>query len=265
MIIGIASGIGNSEKKRLAVDLSKALKGPVRYIDCDVEAGDPPLLRSDFERCEPVEVLLPAVNGWACTGGGDCAEACEPQAIGLFAGMPLVFAESCTGCGDCVLVCVPRAIGLKPTRVGEVRLGMNGPIQHVQARAIPGAQRPADVVEEAMRFLERADTVVLECQAGTSRATLTAMRACDFTVVVADPTERGLEDLTGVHKAARDLGCPVGVVIGSDNKGQKGAKTIEDYCQKSKIPVLMTLKKEPEQSEVALAAMFKTIEQLHCA
>lgn len=265
MIIGIASGIGNSDKKNLAVGLSKALGRPVRYVDCDVESNDPPVLVSNFERCDPVEVPLPAVNGWACTGGGDCAEACVPQAIGIFAGMPLVFAELCNACGACVSVCVPKAIRLKPARVGEVRLGTNGAIQHVQGRAIPGARRPQDVVEAATSFLKNATTAVLDCPPGTSQASLAAMRACDFAVILVDATPSGLHDLAQIHKAAKGIDCPVGVVLRSNDKEQKGAEAAQSYCEKNKIPLLMRLQPGGEQSEAALRAMFEAIEQLLAA
>lgn len=265
MIIGIASGIGNSDKKNLAVGLSKSLGRPVRYVDCDVESNDPPLLVSNFERCDPVEVPLPVVNGWACMGGGDCAEACDPGAIGIFAGMPLVFAELCNACGACVSVCVPKAIRLKPTKIGEVRLGTNGAIQHVQGRAINGARRPQDVVEASIRFLKDAATAVLECPPGTSPASLTAMRACDFAVILVDPTPSGLDDLAQIHNAAEGIDCPVGVVLRSNDREQKGDEAAQSYCEENKIPLLMRLQTGGEQSDAALRAMFEAIEQLLAA
>jgi Na+-translocating ferredoxin:NAD+ oxidoreductase RNF subunit RnfB len=52
---------------------------------------------------------------WGCLGLGDCAEACDFDAIHMDAhGLPVVDEAPCTACGDCVEVCPKDLFSLHP-------------------------------------------------------------------------------------------------------------------------------------------------------
>jgi Na+-translocating ferredoxin:NAD+ oxidoreductase RNF subunit RnfB len=52
---------------------------------------------------------------WGCLGLGDCAEACDFDALHLDAhGLPVVSEEKCTACGDCVDACPKDLFSIHP-------------------------------------------------------------------------------------------------------------------------------------------------------
>jgi ferredoxin len=57
--------------------------------------------------------FLCSVDPDACTATGDCAEACEYDAISVVEGKARVDEEKCIGCGACTTVCPSEALSLK--------------------------------------------------------------------------------------------------------------------------------------------------------
>lgn len=52
---------------------------------------------------------------WGCLGLGDCADACDFDAIVMNAvGLPVVIPEKCTACGDCVTACPKDLFTIMP-------------------------------------------------------------------------------------------------------------------------------------------------------
>ena len=83
LAISIASGKGGTGKTTLAVNLA-AVAGEVTLLDCDVEEpNDHLFVRPTWTRREPVEVLKPLWNAEACTGCGECARACNYNALAV--------------------------------------------------------------------------------------------------------------------------------------------------------------------------------------
>jgi coenzyme F420 hydrogenase subunit beta len=53
---------------------------------------------------------IPRVDYDKCTGCGECAEVCPPQAISVDSGIAKIDKNLCEECGECVKACTEKAI-----------------------------------------------------------------------------------------------------------------------------------------------------------
>lgn len=66
-------------------------------------------------RAETVVNSGPKACSWGCLGLGDCADACDFDAIYMNDdGLPVVIAERCVACNDCVVACPKNLFELMP-------------------------------------------------------------------------------------------------------------------------------------------------------
>ena len=114
MIIAVASGKGGTGKTTVATTLAQTLaktRFSVAFLDCDVEAPNAQIfIKANLDQRKNVEMLIPQVDADLCSSCGECAEACQFNAIVVLGKQTLVFPELCHGCGSCEMVC-PAAIG----------------------------------------------------------------------------------------------------------------------------------------------------------
>ena len=73
------------------------------------------------------------VNADACSGCGDCVEACPFAAIALSEGVAVVDGAGCKGCGACAPVCPEDAIDLLGYTDAQVRSMIEGLVEEVPA------------------------------------------------------------------------------------------------------------------------------------
>ena len=133
MTIAIASGKGGTGKTTIAVALAFAAPGPVRLLDCDVEAPNCHIfLKPEISAWEPVGIPIPVVDKAKCTACGACSGICQYHAIVVMKTQPLVFPEMCHGCGGCAKVCPTGAISEVSREMGVVESGRHGAIEFVQ-------------------------------------------------------------------------------------------------------------------------------------
>ncbi len=74
-----------------------------------------------------------------------------------------------------------------------------------------------------------------------------SVKGSTFSLLVTEPTPFGLNDLQISVETLKELDIPLGVII---NRSDGKDKLIRDYCQKEKIPVLMTI---PQDRRIAVA------------
>jgi MinD superfamily P-loop ATPase len=82
----------------------------------------------------------------------------------------------------------------------------------------------------------REGTTVIDCSPGTSCPMVAAVSACDYVILVTEPTPFGLHDL----RAASDvvvgqLDLPAGVLI---NKSGPEDRIVEDFCRERDLPII---------------------------
>jgi MinD superfamily P-loop ATPase len=251
MRFAIASGKGGSGKTTVAVNLALTIPGEVTLLDCDVEEPNCHIFLHSARRSGrttiPVMVLTPRVEEEKCTACGACSDLCQYHAIVALKTRPLLFPELCHGCGGCARVCPVEAISEIEHRVGVVEEERIGDIHFFQGRLKVGEVMATPVIRALKRCPGQAGTVILDAPPGTSCPVIETVRESDFTILVAESTPFGLNDLKLAVELVRTIGTPFGVVI---NRAEAWNTLVLDYCVEEDLPVLLEI---PDDRRIAEA------------
>jgi len=269
MIITVASGKGGTGKTLVTVNMAVVVassratsgrieawdadKGEILILDCDVEApNDHLFLRPTFTRQEEVTLLAPEIDHNRCTYCGQCADACNYNALAVVGEQVLFFSELCHGCGACSLVCPEGAIHEVPEVIGLIEEGKasisSADLDFAHGILEVGRAIPPPVIRQLKRRITPDRLVIIDASPGTSCPVVEALHRADFALLVTEPTPFGLHDLKLTVEVARDeMGLPVGVVINRDGIGNE---QVEEYCHAEGIPILMRIPFDRRIAEV---------------
>jgi MinD superfamily P-loop ATPase len=248
MIIAVASGKGGTGKTLVATSLALSLKDShkVRLLDCDVEEPNAHIfLRPVITDQEAVCIQVPKVDEKKCTHCGKCAEVCAYNALAVLPDRVLVFPELCHGCGACSYLCPEKAISEEGREMGVVEWGNADGIEFVQGRLTVGEAMAPPVIRRVKEQADSDGVVIIDVPPGTSCPVVEAVKGSDFCLLVTEPTPFGLNDLVLAVETIRQLGIPCGVVL---NRSGVGDNSVEEYCRREKIPVMLTI---PLDTEIA--------------
>jgi MinD superfamily P-loop ATPase len=248
MIITVASGKGGTGKTTVATNLAIALseEQPVRFLDCDVEEPNAHIfLKPRFEQKRSVEKLLPQVDEGLCTLCGDCAKACEFNAIAIVGRKVLVYNDLCHGCGLCKMVCPEGAISENPHELGIIESGTAHGFLFARGLLNVGEAMSTPIIQEMKKMIDTDHLTIIDAPPGTGCPTIAAIKGADVAVLVTEPTPFGLHDLRAAVGVARSVDVPSFVVINRDGIGDD---SVERYCEQEGIPVAM---KMPFDREIA--------------
>jgi MinD superfamily P-loop ATPase len=240
MRIAIASGKGGTGKSTVACNMALSLAGQSRELtlaDCDVEEPNLHLfLPGAEERREDVTVQVPVIDGSRCNFCGKCSDFCSFNAISVFLGKALIFPGLCHSCGGCALVCQEGAISEHPRKVGVVVQALPAPgIRLITGILDEGEHSSVPVINAVKGLLPDEGISIVDCAPGTSCNMVSAVRGCDYCVLVTEPTPFGLHDLSLAVETLKKMGVRHGVVI---NKSTDDDGIIEDFCAGARISVL---------------------------
>jgi MinD superfamily P-loop ATPase len=248
MIISIASGKGGTGKTLVATSLALALKDnhKVKLLDGDVEEpNDHVFLKPKISGSQPVFIPVPKIDEAKCTRCGKCAELCAYNAIAVLGEHVLTFHELCHGCGACSYLCPEKAITEEERQTGVVEWGNADGIEFVQGRLNVGEAMPSPVIRKVKERGDSEGINLIDSPPGTSCPVVTTIEGSDFCLLVTEPTPFGLNDLVLAVETTRQLGIPCGVVL---NRAGVGDNSVEEYCRKENIPILLTI---PLDTEIA--------------
>ena len=238
MIISIASGKGGTGKTTVAVNLALSLNN-VQLLDCDVEEPNVGIfIKPEILKEKTVYLPLPEIDYDKCNFCGECASACNFNAIAVLKNKVLVFPELCHGCGVCKLVCKKNAIQEKNREIGVVRKGNAGEIDYADGVLKVGEAIAPPLIRGVKKEINPNKTVIIDASPGVSCPVVEALSDSDYCILVTEPTPFGLYDLKLAVGVLRKMSIPFGVVINRDGIGDK---KVEKYCEKEKIRIMMKI------------------------
>lgn len=235
MKIAVLSGKGGTGKTTVSASLVSAL-GRCQYIDCDVEEPNGAVfLQPELTERFPVDVPVPVVDESLCNACGDCAVACQFNALAVVKARALVFPEICHHCGACVISCPQMAIQETARTIGVIEA--NEEDTFMQGKLNIGEPVGIPIIRELKKRVRTDIPVILDCPPGASCAVVQCVEGCDYCLLVAEPTPFGVHDLNIAVRLIRKMGIPFGVVI---NKAFPG-RSIKEFCQEKCYEVLMEI------------------------
>lgn len=247
-ILSIASGKGGTGKTTVSVNLALAAAKlvPTILLDCDVEEPNCGLFL-DLGDWNGENALSPSFEAdkEKCDACGACAAACRFNAIAALGSAPIFFHELCHGCGGCALACPNGAIIENKRRTGVIREASKGNLTCVDGLLDIGQAMAPPVIRQLRKKKRSGAFNIIDSPPGTSCAMLAAVRDCDFTLLVTEPTPFGLNDLKLAVAAMREMESPFAVVVNRDGIGDD---RVEKYCETENIELAATI---PDERHIA--------------
>ncbi len=236
MKIAVLSGKGGTGKTTVSASLAFALD-KCQYIDCDVEEPNGAIfLKPELQESYRVKVPVPEVDPGKCNGCGDCAKACQFNALAVIKGRVLLFPEICHHCGACSLACPTGAIYEVQREIGIIESDVTGTFLH--GRLNIGEPISIPIIRELKKRMGTDQPVLLDCPPGASCAVVQSIGGCDYCILVTEPTPFGLHDLKIAVELVKKMNIPFGIVI---NKATDEQRIIQDFCNENGIEVLLEI------------------------
>jgi MinD superfamily P-loop ATPase len=200
-------------------------------------------LKPEIQESSPVKVLVPEAEMTKCNACGNCAQACQFNAIAVVKDEVLVFPEICHHCGACVIACPNGAIREVERVIGV--LEANEDDTFLQGKLNIGEPISIPILKELKKRIKQDLPVIIDCSPGASCTVVESIEGSDFCLLVTEATPFGLHDLKIAVQLVRKMGIPFGIVL---NKASDNSKLIHHFCQSEGIELLMEI---PFSQEIA--------------
>ena len=244
MNIVILSGKGGTGKTTVSTNLALLLKA--NYIDCDVEEPNGFIfLEPENIRSKDVNIEVPKINTEKCNLCGDCAKACQFNALAKAKDRIILFEKLCHSCGTCKLVCPMDAIDYINRPIGVIEEGQKE--EMILKRGILNIGEPmaVPVLKQLLEDLPNDKTNLLDSPPGTSCNVVNVLHHGDYAILVTEPTAFGLHDLKMAVELVRQFNMPFGLII---NKAEEDNNYLDKYIEEENIRLLGSI---PYKKEIA--------------
>ena len=234
MNLCILSGKGGTGKTTVAVNLAILMQAD--YYDCDVEEPNGFIfLKPDVITQEKSNVDYPVIDQAKCTLCGQCAKACQYNALATTKKSVMLFPTLCHGCHACEIVCEPKAITYLERAVGMVEKGKGWGVNCSRGVLNVGEHMAVPVIRKLLKGLNSSKNNILDCAPGTSCNVVNTLRHSHGALIVTEPTAFGLHDMSIAVELIKQMDIPFAVVI---NKSQSGDALIQKYCTDNGVSIL---------------------------
>lgn len=244
MNIVVLSGKGGTGKTTISTNLAILLKA--NYIDCDVEEpnGFIFLEPSDL-KSKDVNIEIPKIDTEKCNLCGDCAKACQFNALAKAKDRIILFEKLCHSCGTCQLVCPMDAIDYINRPIGVIEEGQKE--EMILKRGILNIGEPmaVPVLKQLLEDLPNDKINLLDSPPGTSCNVVNVLHHGDYAILVTEPTAFGLHDLKMAVELVRQFNMPFGLII---NKAEEDNNYLDKYIEEENIRLLGSI---PFKREIA--------------
>jgi MinD superfamily P-loop ATPase len=243
--IAIISGKGGTGKTSLTGAFVH-LSGRCVTVDADVDAANLALLLpGDDGPWRPFDAGRRAViDPGRCNACGACLEACR---FGAIEEVELAVESDpihCEGCGACAQVCGEEAVSFRPNRAGSwtARATRWGTLVHATLAVAQDSSGKlvAHLREEARRLAVRdvVDLLLIDGPPGIGCPVHATITGVDGVVVVTEPTEAGVHDLTRALTLIHRFGRPAGIILNKADLNPAGARLVETVAAFHGVPLL---------------------------
>ena len=250
--IAIISGKGGTGKTSLTGAFAR-LSDRCVAVDADVDAANLALLLPGEDTpWRPFDAGRRAViDPRRCSGCGACLDACRFGALEEVTFGVQSDPIRCEGCGACAQVCGEDAVSFRPNRAGSwtTRSTPWGWLVHASLGVAQDSSGKlvAHLRREARQLAAREaiDLVLIDGPPGIGCPVHAAITGVDGVVVVTEPTEAGIHDLTRALGLAGHFRLPVGVVLNKSDLNAEGARQVEMAAARCRVPILGAIPFDP--------------------
>ena len=250
--IAIISGKGGTGKTSLTGAFAR-LSDRCVAVDADVDAANLALLLPGEDTpWRPFDAGRRAViDPRRCSGCGACLDACRFGALEEVAFGVQSDPIRCEGCGACAQVCGEDAVSFRPNRAGSwtTRSTPWGWLVHASLGVAQDSSGKlvAHLRREARQLAAREaiDLVLIDGPPGIGCPVHAAITGVDGVVVVTEPTEAAVHDLTRALGLAEQFGLPAAVVLNKADLNAEGARRVETVAARCQVPILGAIPFDP--------------------
>lgn len=243
----IISGKGGTGKTTIAACFAQLAKNKI-MADCDVDAPNLHLvLEADKQEEKDFSgAKVAVIDLEKCKQCGKCVEVCRFQAIGNLIMNNLKYWQinslKCEGCAACFYACPQGAVNLVDEITGKTFLSQTSQGKFSHALLGIGAEGSGKLVTEvrkgAYSLKETEDLMIIDGSPGIGCSVIASITGCHAVLVISEPTQSGLHDLSRVAELAEHFGIRVFLVINKYNLNQEVGQAIERFAKENRIEVV---------------------------
>jgi MinD superfamily P-loop ATPase len=262
----VLSGKGGTGKTTLTAALAHlAMQSGQEPVICDLDVDAPDLhllLKPDVQETHEFYSGNEAkVNPEDCTGCGECIEPCQFDAIEMVEGKAVVNPFKCEGCKVCVTLCPAQAVEFPIRYCGDwyestCRFG-----RMVHAQLFPGQENSGRLVallrQEARNATPKkgGQIIISDGPPGIGCPVISSLSGTDIAVIITEPTQSGLHDLSRVVELCGHFKVPVAVVLNKYDLNPAMSREVEDFCRDNELRLIGRLPHSPKVVEAMLAGL----------
>lgn len=245
MEVAVISGKGGTGKSSITAALASLYKGTL-LADCDVDAANMHILFSP--EIEKEEVYIGAetavIDYDICTNCGLCSRYCRFDAISIVDLKIAINEVFCDGCHLCSNVCPEQAIEMVKSdksrlytanyRYGKMVYGILAPGEENSGKLVNMVRDKAKKIAEEQDI----DNIIIDGPPGIGCPVISTITGVDHVIIVTEPTQSGLHDLTRTMQMTKEFHLKTWVLINKYDLNTDMSDKIEQFCKNENIEVL---------------------------